>query len=90
MESLNCILCKNPTFICHCDTSWNAFDTLQTLGKTDHVNRVVYTPLSVSTMTVCFNFNQFVNLKVLNENLPTHLKVSYNPGSKKSKIPKNN
>jgi len=86
MESLNCNLCKNPTFLCHCDTSWKSFDSLQNLGKTE--NDIVYTNLSISTMTVCFNFNQYIDLKCLNENLPEYLKVSYKPGSKKSKVPK--
>ena len=86
MESLNCNLCKNPTFICQCDNSWKMFDSLLNLGKTE--NDISYSDLSISTMTVCFNFNQFVDLKILNENLPENLKVSYKPGSKKSKVPK--
>jgi TATA-box binding protein (TBP) (component of TFIID and TFIIIB) len=88
MESLNCNLCKKPTFLCACDSTWKDFDSLVGLGKSDPVHGVVYSDLSISTMTVCFNFNQFVDLGFLNENLPTHLKVSYNPGSKKSKVPK--
>ena len=36
-------------------------------------------------MTVCFNFNQFVNCRLLNDKLPEYLKVKYEPGSKKSK-----
>ena len=86
MESLNCNLCKNPTFICKCDKSWNSFNELSNLGQ-NNVN-VIYTNLSISTMTVCFNFNQPLNLILLNEKLPESIKVSYNPGSKKSKVPK--
>ena len=86
MESLSCGMCKNPTFLCKCDTLWKSFDSLQNLGKTE--NNIRYSDLSISTMTVCFNFNQYINLKFLNENLPKNLKISYNPGSKKSKIPK--
>jgi len=88
MESLSCTLCKNPTFICKCDNSWKMFNDLQNLGKSDTVSGVCYSDLSISTMTVCFNFNQYIDLKLLNENLPANLKVSYNPGSKKSKVPK--
>ena len=65
MESLNCNLCKDPTFLCECDCSWKEFDSLKGLGKTDSLNGVVYSDLSISTMTVCFNFNQYVNLKIL-------------------------
>jgi len=88
MESLNCLLCKNPTFICNCDKSWDSFNLLNNLGKIDTFNCVEYTDLSISTMTVCFNFNQPINLKILNENLPSTIRISYNPGTKKSKIPK--
>ena len=86
MESLNCNLCKNPTFICQCDNSWKMFDSLLNLGKTE--NDISYSDLSISTMTVCFNFNQSLNLTLLKERLPESLMVKYNPGSKKSKVPK--
>jgi len=86
MESLNCNLCKNPTFICKCDKSWDSFNELSDLGQSN-VN-VIYTNLSISTMTVCFNFNQPLDLILLNEKLPESVKVSYKPGSKKSKVPK--
>jgi len=64
--------------------------TLNCIGKTDKQSGVKYTDLNVSTMTVCFNFNEIINLVHLKENLPPGLNkvVSYNPGSKKSKIPK--
>jgi TATA-box binding protein (TBP) (component of TFIID and TFIIIB) len=39
-------------------------------------------------MTICFNFNQYIDLQKLKDNLPDTLAVKYKPGSKKSKIPK--
>jgi len=87
-ESTVCVICENPTFICNCDSSWKYFEDLKNRGKTDVLNNVVYTDISISTMTFCFNFNQFVDLKLLNENLPSNLNINFNPGSKKSKVPK--
>jgi TATA-box binding protein (TBP) (component of TFIID and TFIIIB) len=88
MESLTCESCNKPTFICECDTSWKHFNNLKVncSGKTE--DGVVYSHLNISTMTVCFEFNQFIDLVKLKQNLPEDLKVSYNPGSKKSKIKK--
>jgi len=88
MENMLCESCKNPTFMCHCDNSWKTFDEIikKIKGKTE--NGVVYTPLSISTMTICFRFNQFVDLQVLKDNLPEFLKISYKPGSRKSKVKK--
>ena len=89
--STTCNICKNPTFICTCDKSWYLFDTLlktNCVGKTDIVNDVKYTDINISTMTVCFNFNQPINLKLLKENLPQTININYSPSSKKSKIPK--
>ena len=63
-------------------------EELKCNGKLDILNGVNYTSVSISTMTVCFNFNQFVDLKLLKENLPDKLKISFNPESKKSKIKK--
>jgi TATA-box binding protein (TBP) (component of TFIID and TFIIIB) len=77
-----CEICEKPTFLCVC-----VIDSLQKChGKSE--NGVVYTNISVSTMTVCFNFNNEINLKVLNESFPKGVNVSYKPGSKKSKVPK--
>jgi len=39
-------------------------------------------------MTICFNFNQFINLQLLKDTLQEKLAVSYKPGSRKSKIKK--
>jgi TATA-box binding protein (TBP) (component of TFIID and TFIIIB) len=88
MATLVCELCKNPTFLCKCDTTWKNFDNLlknECTGKSE--NGVVYTDISISTITVCFNFNQYIDLKLLKEKLPESI-INYNPGSKKSKIPK--
>ena len=55
-----CEICGKPTFLCVC-----VIDSLQKCrGKSE--NGVVYTNISVSTMTVCFNFNNEINLKVVN------------------------
>jgi hypothetical protein len=101
METLNlmCNICKNPNSICNCDNSghsWENFDnTIQNncIGKSDLIHKVNYTTLSISTMTVCFNFNKFIDLKILkekfsNNNLNKSISINYNPGSKKSKVPK--
>jgi TATA-box binding protein (TBP) (component of TFIID and TFIIIB) len=84
-----CVICNNPTFICKCDNTWSYFDKIlntSCLGKIE--NNVVYTSLNISTMTLCFNFNQCINLQLLKEKLPESLTVKYNPGYKKSKVPK--
>lgn len=89
MENLLCLTCKNPTFMCDCESEWKEFNTILSEnchGKNE--NGVIYTPISISTMTVCFNFNQFVDLHLLKDNLPEKLTVSYRPGSKKSKVKK--
>jgi TATA-box binding protein (TBP) (component of TFIID and TFIIIB) len=39
-------------------------------------------------MTVCFNFNQHINLQLLKDVLEEKLAVSYKPGSRKSKVKK--
>jgi len=86
-----CDICKNPTFMCGCDNSWHLFDTLlkkNCIGKIDYINNIKYTDINISTMTVCFNFNQKINLKLLKENLPESVNISYKPGSKKSKVAK--
>ena len=49
---------------------------------------IKYTSLSISTMTVCFNFNQMIPLNELKESLSKKTDIFYNPHSKKSKIPK--
>ena len=82
METVICKICNCPTFICLCESE-NSLE-----GKLDTLNGVNYTSISISTMTVCFNFNQFIDLNLLKEKLPEKLKVTFNPNSKKSKIKK--
>ena len=91
METVNsfCEICKNPIFICKCDSTWNYFDKCLTdncLGKSE--NGVAFSSLNISTMTICFNFNQFINLNLLKEKLPNGSNINYIPGCKKSKVPK--
>jgi TATA-box binding protein (TBP) (component of TFIID and TFIIIB) len=85
-----CGICKNPTFLCNCESGWNVFDKILSdncTGKEDINNNVIYSDISISTMTICFNFNQIINLALLKEKLPSNI-INYNPGSKKSKIQK--
>jgi TATA-box binding protein (TBP) (component of TFIID and TFIIIB) len=82
METVICKKCNCPTFMCLCEDE-NSLE-----GKLDTLNGVNYTSISISTMTVCFNFNQFIDLNLLKEKLPEKLKVTFNPDSKKSKIKK--
>ena len=85
-----CGLCGNHTFLCNCDSTWSKFDKILSdncIGKEDSVNNVKYTDISISTMTICFNFNQTINLILLKEKLPMKL-INYNPGAKKSKVQK--
>jgi TATA-box binding protein (TBP) (component of TFIID and TFIIIB) len=82
METVICKICNCPTFMCLCESE-NGLE-----GKLDTLNGVNYTSISISTMTVCFNFNQFINLNLLKEKLPEKLKVTFNPDSKKSKVKK--
>ena len=79
-----CKTCESPIFMCEC----KKFELSDCNGTTDSLNGVVYTSISISTMTVCFNFNKFIDLNKLKENLPEKLKVNYFPQSKKSKIKK--
>ena len=82
MENVICKMCSCPTFLCACE------EKNECNGKIDILNGVNYTSISISTMTICFNFNQFIDLKLLKEKLPEKLKVSFKPESKKSKIKK--
>ena len=51
-------------------------------------NNITYTPLSISTITICFNFNQTFCLDSLKQKLDDNVIIKFNPGSKKSKNPK--
>ena len=88
MESLNCKFCKKPTFVCCCDNTWEDFELLVGLGKTDFVNKLTYTNLSISTMTINLKFNQEIDVELLNKKLPKSIEIVYKPDSKKSKIKK--
>jgi TATA-box binding protein (TBP) (component of TFIID and TFIIIB) len=75
--------------MCRCDNTFEFFDNIlkeSCLGKT--CKDTSFTDLSISTMTVCFNLNQPIDLKLLKECLPESLTVKYSPGCKKSKVPK--
>uniref|UniRef100_A0A6C0B0M8 Uncharacterized protein n=1 Tax=viral metagenome TaxID=1070528 RepID=A0A6C0B0M8_9ZZZZ len=90
METLLCESCKSPTFLCKCNNTWKLFNETITTncgGGTVRIDDsgVSFTPLRISTMTICFNFNQFINLQILKDNSPDFLSVNYKPGSKKSK-----
>ena len=89
METLLCEGCHNPTFCCDCESTWKTFNTI--LSKNcggGIVSDVIYSPINISTMTICFNFNQPINLQLLKDTLEKKLTVSYKPGSRKSKIKK--
>ena len=89
MESLNCFICGKPTFLCNCDPCWKNFDTVLSENcKGKEENGVKYTDINISTMTVCFNFNEYIDLVKLRENIPSGLDINFKPGSKKSKVPK--
>jgi len=61
-----CHTCNNPTFICKCDTSWDYFDTiLKNNCSGCKTEEIIYTSLCISTMTICFNFNQNIDLTLL-------------------------
>jgi TATA-box binding protein (TBP) (component of TFIID and TFIIIB) len=88
MESLNCQFCKKPTFICNCDKSLDDFKLLQNLGKVDTINKLKYTDLNISTMTINLIFNQYINVKLMSEKLPKTIEMVYKPDSKKSRVKK--
>ena len=88
MENLLCETCNKPTFMCDCESQWKTFNKYIDNCKQTIKNGVVYTPISISTMTVCFNFNQFINLQILKDTLQEKMSVSYKPGSRKSKVKK--
>lgn len=91
MSNNYCGICDSTEKICNCYYLINLFDSVinnNCKGKVDVVNNVNYTTISISTMTVCFNFNQSINLDQLKEKLNKYKIINYKPGSKKSKIPK--
>jgi TATA-box binding protein (TBP) (component of TFIID and TFIIIB) len=86
MESLICEYCSKVTFLCECEKTWKTFDCILKKDCQGQTNEMItYTSLNVSTMTVCFTFNQYINLQLLKDTLCERLPVSYKPGSRKSK-----
>ena len=86
MESLKCEYCSKVTFLCECDKSWTSFNTiLERECSGQQTNCLKYSSLNISTMTVCFTFNQHIDLQLLKDTLDEKLPVSYKPGSRKSK-----
>ncbi len=86
MESLICESCSKVNFLCDCDKTWKNFDYIlkrDCQGKT--TDCVKYTSVNVSTMTICFTFNESINLQLLKDTLDEKLPVVYKPGSRKSK-----
>ena len=59
---------------------------MNNMNKQD--DNIIYSKLSISTITVCFNFNVSIPLDKLKKNLFEKILIKYTPGSKKSKIPK--
>lgn len=85
--STTCSICSYPTFMCDCDSTWD-YLFQNCIGKVDETKGVSYTSLNISTMTICFNFNQEVDLKLLYEKISKKMNINYNPMSKKSKVQK--
>ena len=83
MESLSCELCGCPTFLCNCDSTWTSFNLLKNLGKTN--DKITFTDVNVSTITVCFKYNQSINLPYFYENRPKFIDMTYKPSAKKAK-----
>ena len=87
--SMVCEICRNPNIICKCNSNWVIFDSLISKNCKGHIkDNVKYSDISISTMTVCFNFNKPILLDKLREKLMGLLSINYKPGSKKSKVPK--
>ena len=87
----SCKICDSTEKICSCYSDYLLFDKIisnECNGSTDTKNNVKYSTISISTMTVCFNFNQSIVLDQLKEKLNKFNIISYKPGSKKSKVPK--
>ncbi len=84
---LNCEFCCLNNAICKCDPTWFTFDKIiEERCKENIGENVRYSKLKVSTITICFNFNQVINLELLNEKLPKEANIQYLPKSRKSKV----
>jgi TATA-box binding protein (TBP) (component of TFIID and TFIIIB) len=86
MEELLCGSCGEPTFKCSCNDDWVSFNKIIKANCSGDIKSdIKYTDLNISTMTICFNFNQQIDLVVLKQILEAKLDISYKPGSRKSK-----
>lgn len=91
METSTCSMCSAPTFLCQCDSSWSTYESF--LGECkagivrDAIEPFTHSAISVSTMTICFRFNQPIDLERFYEFLPKDI-VIYKPSSKKSRVRK--
>lgn len=85
-EDLMCHICNSPNVICTCDPTWKDFyPTLSTECEGQTTDSVKYSSISVSTITVCFNFNQVVDLPQLKEKMGHKIMINYRPDAKKSR-----
>ena len=89
-----CHLCDQIDENCICLKEWKSFDDditniyFNTTNKSKNPEN-----LKVSVITLCFEMSKHLNLKKLYDNIDTnrfHVKLSYNPKSKKSKNKTNN
>ena len=79
-----CSLCdpKKKYFNCICGENWNTFEEhLSTLKNLD--SPLILQPMSISTMTLCCNFNSHVDLDTLADLYAESVK--YSPHAKKTK-----
>ena len=79
-----CSLCdpKKKYFNCICGENWNTFEEhLDIIKKLD--SSLISQPMSISTMTLCCNFNSHVDLDTLADIYAESVK--YSPNAKKTK-----
>jgi len=79
-----CSLCdpKKKYFSCICGKNWNTFEEhLYTLQSIE--SPLILQPMSISTMTLCCNFNSHIDLDTLADLYATSVK--YSPNAKKTK-----
>lgn len=79
-----CKICdpKKKYFNCICGENWNTFEEhLETLKNLD--SHLISNPISISTMTVCCNFNSHIDLDTIADLYTNSIK--YSPQAKKTK-----
>ena len=83
-NTLCCKVCdpKKKYFNCICGQNWNTFEEHLSELKQDHYG-IIKNPLTISTMTICANFNSHVNLDKLADLYVSSIK--YTPAAKKTK-----